>query len=48
MKTYTFSYQDKDNNVIQEVKVDAINRADAFRIRNFTLANSMINDLQKN
>ena len=47
MKTYTFSYQDKKNNILQEKKVEAKNRQDAMRIRNIALSNSSMNDLKK-
>ena len=47
MKTYTFSYQDKNNNILKEEYVDASNRKHAFEIRNRVLVNSRINDLKK-
>lgn len=47
MKTYTFSYQDKNNNILKEEKVEASNRKHVFEIRNRVLANSMMNDLKK-
>ncbi|MDD4353595.1 MAG: hypothetical protein PHN56_04000 [Candidatus Nanoarchaeia archaeon] len=47
MKTYTFSYQDKNNNILKELKIEALNRKDAFRIREIALAKTMLNDLKK-
>ena len=47
METYTFSFQTKNNSILKEVKVEAIDRKHAFELRNYALANSRINDLKK-
>ena len=47
MKTYTFIYEDKDNNELQRKEVQALNMRDAKKMAKRAWARSMMNDLHE-
>jgi hypothetical protein len=47
MKTYRLSFQDKNQNEIEVIEIEAKNRKEAKSLANIILNNSMLNDLHK-